>query len=225
MGQKVHPAGFRLVINKAWQGRWYAGRNYTDLLHEDLLIRRSILTKLRDAGIPRIEIERGANQVAISIHTAKPGIVIGKAGAKVDELKNSLERLTGKKVRVSIQEIRVPELEAALVARNIAEQLERRVAYKRAMKQAVQRSMQRGAKGIKIIVAGRLGGAEMSRSETERSGQVPLQTLRANIDYGTAEARTTFGRVGIKVWIYKGDILPEPKKVSQPARVQEVATP
>ncbi|MDO8673400.1 MAG: 30S ribosomal protein S3 [Dehalococcoidia bacterium] len=226
MGQKVHPAGFRLVINKAWQGRWYAGRNYTELLHEDLLIRRTINSKLRDAGIPRIEIERGANQVAVTIHTAKPGIVIGKAGSKVDELKNFLERLTGKKVRVSIQEIRIPELEAVLVARNIAEQLERRVAYKRAMKQAVQRSMQRGAKGIKIVSAGRLGGAEMSRSEKERSGRVPLQTLRANIDYGTAEAHTTFGLVGIKVWIYKGDILPEPKKVViEPVRVQEVAAP
>lgn len=223
MGQKVHPAGFRLVVNKAWHGRWYAGKNYTELLHEDLLIRRTILARLKDAGIPRIEIERGANQVAVTIHTAKPGIVIGKAGAKVDELKNQLERLTGKKVRVNIQEIRIPELDAHLVARNIGEQLERRVAYKRAIKQAVQRAMQRGAKGVKIAIAGRLGGAEMSRKESDRAGRVPLHTLRANIDYGTSEAATTFGRIGIKVWIYKGDILPEPKKVAEPVRVQEVA--
>ncbi|MBI3978762.1 MAG: 30S ribosomal protein S3 [Chloroflexi bacterium] len=212
MGQKVHPIGFRLGVIRSWQSRWYADKGYTDLLQEDLRIRRHIFKKLREAGIPRIEIERAANQVSVIVHTAKPGIVIGKGGARVDELKNELEKLTGKKVRLTIQEIRQPELEATLVARNIAEQLEKRVAYKRAIKQAVARAMQRGAKGVKVIVAGRLAGSEMSRRETEKAGQVPLQTLRADIDFGQAEAHTTFGRIGVKTWIYKGEILPERKE-------------
>ena len=212
MGQKTHPVGFRLGIIKTWQARWCAPRKalYTELLHEDLSIRKSITLKYPEAGISRVEIERGANQVTATIHTARPGIVIGRGGQKVDELRQELEKSTGKRVRINIQEIRVPDLDAALVARNIADQIQRRVAYRRAIKQAASRSLQRGALGIKVVAAGRLGGSEMSRREKERHGRVPLHTLRADIDYGTAEARTTLGRIGIKVWIYKGDILPEP---------------
>lgn len=207
MGHKVHPIGFRLGINKTWQSKWYADRQYTDLLHEDMRIRELITTRFPDAGIPRVEIDRQANQVGVTIHTAKPGIVIGRSGQKVDELRENLEKLTGKRVRVNIAEIRQPELDAYLVARSIADQIERRVSYKRAIKQAVTRSMQRGAQGIRIIMSGRLGGAEMSRSEREHAGQVPLQTLRADIDFGIAEAHTTFGVIGIKVWIYRGDVI------------------
>ena len=214
MGHKVHPVGFRLGIVKDWDAHWFAEKDYTRLLHEDIELRALINRDLRDAGVPRIEVERSANQVTITIHTAKPGIVIGKNGAKVEELRRRLEAKTSKKVRVNINEIRQPELDATLVARGIAEQLERRVAFRRAMKQAVGRTMQRGAKGVKAIIAGRLGGAEMSRREREVSGKVPLHTLRADIDFGTAEALTTFGVIGVKVWIYKGEILPKPK-VSQ----------
>ncbi|MDA8217383.1 MAG: 30S ribosomal protein S3 [Dehalococcoidales bacterium] len=214
MGQKVHPTGFRLGVIRTWDARWFAERNkdYRDLLYEDMQIRSLIQTRLRDAGVPRIEIERSANHLTITVHTAKPGIVIGRAGSKVEELRQQLEKLTGKRVRVNISEIRQPELSANLVARNIAEQLERRVSFRRAMKQAVMRAMQRGAKGIKIVVSGRLGGAEMSRREREVEGKVPLHTLRADIDYGTAEAHTTFGLIGVKVWIYHGEILPESKQ-------------
>ncbi|GIW07857.1 MAG: hypothetical protein KatS3mg060_2662 [Dehalococcoidia bacterium] len=207
MGHKVHPIGFRLGINKTWQSKWYADRQYTDLLHEDMRIRQLITSRFVDAGIPRVEIDRQANQVGVTIHTAKPGIVIGRSGQKVDELRDNLEKLTGKRVRVNIAEIRQPELDAYLVARSIADQIERRVSYKRAIKQAVTRSMQRGAQGIRIIMSGRLGGAEMSRREREHAGQVPLQTLRADIDFGIAEAHTTFGVIGIKVWIYRGDVI------------------
>jgi len=209
VGQKVHPIGFRLGYIKDWQSKWYADRTYADLLLEDAKIRDHIRSRFGDAGIARIEIERGANQVTVTIYTAKPGIVIGKGGQKVDELRARLELETGKRVRLNIQEIRLPELEAQLVARSVAEQLTRRVAYRRAMKQAVARTMQRGAGGIKITCGGRLGGSEMSRRDTERDGRVPLQTLRADIDYGFAEAHTAFGRIGVKCWIYKGDILPE----------------
>ncbi len=219
MGHKVHPTGFRLGVIYDWQSKWYADRNYTELLHEDLRIRNEIMSKLSDAGISRVEIDRNANQVTITIHTAKPGIVIGRSGQKVDELRGELEKLTGKRVRINISEIRIPELDAYLVARSIAEQLQRRVAFRRAMKQAVARTMARGALGVKVQVAGRLGGAEMSRRETEKAGRVPLHTLRADIDYGQAEAHTTFGRIGVKVWIYKGDVIPE----RRPA--QEVAAP
>ena len=211
MGHKVHPVGFRLGIVKDWDAHWFAEKDYTRLLHEDIELRALINRDLRDAGVPRIEVERSANQVTITIHTAKPGIVIGKNGSKVEELRRRLEAKTAKKVRVNINEIRQPELDATLVARGIAEQLERRVAFRRAMKQAVGRTMQRGAKGVKAIIAGRLGGAEMSRREREVSGKVPLHTLRADIDFGTAEALTTFGVIGVKVWIYKGEILPKPK--------------
>ncbi|MGH2461484.1 MAG: 30S ribosomal protein S3 [Chloroflexota bacterium] len=215
MGQKVHPIGFRLGVIKDWEAHWFAEKDYTRLLHEDIALRKYIDRHLRDASVAHVEIERSANQVVVAIHTAKPGIVIGKSGAKVEELRRRLEEMTGKKVRVNINEIRQPELDATLVARSIAEQLERRIAFRRAMKQTVTRSVQRGAKGIKVIISGRLGGAEMSRREREVSGKVPLHTLRADIDFGTAEALTTFGIIGVKVWIYKGEVLPR-AKVTQP---------
>ncbi len=220
MGHKVHPIGFRLGVIYGWQSKWYADRHYSELLHEDLTIRGTIAKALPDAGISRVEIDRNANMVSVTVHTARPGIVIGRGGQRVDELRQKLEGLSGRRVRVNIVEIRQPELDARLVAQAIAEQLERRVSHRRAMKQAVTRTMQRGAQGMKIIVGGRLGGAEMSRRETEKAGQVPLHTLRADIDYGTAEARTTFGRIGVKVWIYKGEILPE-LKAPPPPPVEE----
>src|SRR5437763_14295787 len=215
MGQKVHPIGFRLSVNvgnrddKEWQGKWYADKDYTKFLHEDLRVRQLIIGRLAEAGVSRVDIERSANQMTVTIHAAKPGIVIGKSGVKVEELRRNLEAMTGKRVRVTIQEIRQPELDAYLVARSVADQLERRVAFRRATKQAVTRTMQRGARGVNITVAGRLGGAEMSRGETEKEGRVPLHTLRADVDFGIAEARTGFGRIGVKAWIYRGDVLPE----------------
>lgn len=209
MGRKVHPVGFRIGVHRDWQSKWYADKHYTELLHEDLLIRRTIRAHYSEAGISLIEIDRAANQVTATVHTSRPGIVIGRAGQRVDELRNILEGLTGKRVRLNIEEIRFPELDAHLVARSIAEQLQRRVGFRRAMKQAVSRTMQRGAQGVRISCAGRLGGAEMARKVGERMGRVPLHTLRADIDYGMAEAHTTYGLIGVKVWIYKEDILPE----------------
>lgn len=209
MGQKVNPTSFRIGTIYTWKSQWYADKGYRDLLDEDRRIRRYIYKGLREAGISEVAIERNASQLNITVSTAKPGIVIGRGGQKVDELRADLERLTGRRTRVNIQEIRVPELDATLVARNVAEQLERRVAFRRAVKQSVQRTMQRGAKGCKIHVSGRLGGAEMSRQAGEMDGQVPLHTIRADIDYGTAEAHTMFGLIGVKCWIYKGQILPE----------------
>jgi small subunit ribosomal protein S3 len=205
MGQKVHPTGFRLGIIYDWQSKWFSDSEYRNLLEGDLAIRKYLQSAMKDAGVSRIEIERNANIVTIAIHTAKPGIVIGRSGQKVDELRTQLEALTGKRVRVNIQEIRMPELDAALVARSIADQLERRVAFRRALKQTVQRTMARGALGVKAMVAGRLGGAEMSRREAVMEGRVPLHTIRADIDFGRAEAHTTFGRIGVKVWVYKGE--------------------
>jgi small subunit ribosomal protein S3 len=213
LGQKVHPTGFRLGVVKGWQSRWYAERDYKDIFAEDVLIRQAINKELFNASVSRIEIERAAaNQVSVTIHTAKPGIVIGKSGEKVDKLRSMLEAKTKKRVRLNIMEIRQPELDAYLVGRSVAEQLEKRVSFRRAMKQAVQKSMRANAKGIKIICGGRLGGAEIARSEKEVEGKIPLHTLRANIDYGLAEAHTTFGVIGIKVWIYKGDILPSKRR-------------
>lgn len=217
MGHKVHPTGFRLGVVKGWQSRWYAERDYKDILAEDFMLRQQINKELEkggiNPGISRIEIERAAaNQVLVKIHTAKPGIVIGKSGEKVERLKSTLEAKTKKRVRLEIIEIRQPELDAYLVGRSIAEQLEKRISFRRAMKQAVQKSMRANAKGIKIIVGGRLGGAEIARSEKEVEGKVPLHTLRADIDYGLAEAHTTFGVIGIKVWIYRGDILPSKRR-------------
>ncbi len=223
MGHKVHPTGFRLGVVKGWQSRWYAERDYKDVLAEDILIRKIIHKELANASISKIEIERAAaNQVWVAIHTAKPGIVIGKSGEKVEKLKALLEAKTKKRVRLEIKEIRQPELDAYLVARAIAEQLEKRVSFRRAMKQAVQKSMRANAKGVKIIVGGRLGGAEIARSEKEVEGKIPLHTLRADIDYGMAEAHTTFGVIGIKVWIYKGDILPTKRREVSEV-LQEVA--
>ena len=209
MGRKVHPYGFRMGVTKDWQAKWFSERGYADLVHEDLRMRKVVLDSLPDAGISEIIIERNANQLTLTVKTAKPGIVIGRGGANVEQLRAALEDATDRRVRLNIEEIRVPEIDAFLVARSVADQLERRVAFRRAMKQAVQRTMQRGAEGCKIKIGGRLGGAEMSRSEYELQGRVPLHTLRADIDYGQAEARTTFGIVGVKCWIYKGDIAPD----------------
>lgn len=225
MGQKVHPIGFRIGYLYGWQSKWYAARqrDYSRLVLEDLTIRDAIDGRLHEAAISRIEIERNANQVAVTIHTARPGVVIGRGGQRVDELRTYLETLTGRRVRVNIQEVRLPELDATLVAKSVAEQLERRVAYRRAVKQSAARSMQRGAQGVKIICSGRLGGADMSRRHKEMVGRVPLHTLRADIDYGLAEARTALGRIGVKVWLHKGEVLPEARRASE-AQV-EVLTP
>jgi small subunit ribosomal protein S3 len=218
MGHKVHPTGFRVGVIYDWQSKWYAGhKTYKDQLHEDVAIRKRVM-RGPDAGISKVEIDRNANQMTVTIHTAKPGIVIGRNGANVDVLRQDLEKQTGRRVRVNINEIRIPELDAYLVARSIAEQLQRRVAFRRAIKQAVQRTMGRGAKGIKVTAAGRLGGSEMSRRETEKQGRIPLHTLRADIDFGIAEAHTTFGRIGVKCWIYKGDILPEQRPGARTVR-------
>lgn len=209
MGRKVHPIGFRLGYIKDWQSKWFAERGYTDQLHEDLRLRKVITSELANAGVARVEIERSANKVEVTVYTAKPGIVIGKRGAKVDELKASLEKQTGKKVKLNIQEIHQPELDAQLVAESIGEQINKRVSYKRAMKQAVQRAMRLGAQGVKIKCSGRLGGAEMARIAWEHDGRVPLHTLRADIDYAVFHAHTTYGRIGVKVWIYKGEVFPD----------------
>jgi small subunit ribosomal protein S3 len=219
MGRKVNPIGFRLGGVRNWESTWYAERNYTEQLHEDLYIRRLINDQLTRAGISRVEIERAANRIEVTVHTSKPGIVIGKQGANVEKLRQMLEAKVGKKVHLKIEEIKVPELDARLVAESIAEQLSRRVSYRRAMKHAVGQAMRRGAKGVKIRLGGRLGGAEMSRSVTETDGRVPRHTLRADIDYGVVHAATTYGRIGVKVWIYRGDVLPErkPQQLSEPA--------
>ncbi|MSQ23199.1 MAG: 30S ribosomal protein S3 [Chloroflexi bacterium] len=206
MGQKVHPIGFRLGFTAERQARWFADRRgFAGLLQEDLKIRRNIDARLKDAGVPRVDIERSANQISVTIHAAKPGIVIGKGGAKIEELRRTLEQATEKRVRINIAEIRQPELSATLVARSVADQLERRVAFRRVLRQAVTRSMRAGARGVRLQVAGRLGGSEMARREWEREGRVPLHTLRADIDFGRAEAHTSYGAVGVKAWIYRGD--------------------
>ena len=225
MGQKVHPHGFRIGILYDWESKWFAERDYTTKLHHDFELRRFVLKELPDASISHVELDRNANLVTITIHTAKPGIVIGRGGAKVEELRNNLERFSGGRVRVNIQEIRTPELDAYLVARSVADQLERRVAFRRAIKQAVQRTMQRGALGVRVSIAGRLGGAEMSRRESETQGQVPRHTLRADIDYGLAEAHTTFGRIGVKCWIFKGIVLPKAPEENRRAVEIDVPVP
>ena len=208
MGQKVSPIGFRIGVIRDWDARWYADKNYSELLHEDLQIRNYLRKELAAASVSRIEIERAANNLRINIHTAKPGMVIGRGGTGVDELRKQLEKRTGKKVHLNIIEIKVPELDAYLVAESVANALERRIAFRRAMKQAVFRPMRAGAKGIRISCKGRLGGAEMARSESYLEGTVPLQTMRADIDFGKAEAHSTFGRIGVKVWIFNGEVLP-----------------
>jgi small subunit ribosomal protein S3 len=217
VGHKVHPNAFRLGVFRPWEANWFANpKDYTKMLHEDLEMRRVILARLRNAGIAKIETERSSNaQLTVTIHTAKPGIVIGKGGASVDQLREDLEKRFGNRVRISIQEIKQPELDAQLVAENIASQIERRISYKRAMKQAILRTMRSGAKGVRIYCGGRLRGAEMARREWDREGRVPLHTLRANIDFGRATANTTFGAIGVKCWIYKD--------VAAPLRKQPVA--
>ncbi|MDP2719303.1 MAG: 30S ribosomal protein S3 [Dehalococcoidia bacterium] len=209
MGHKVNPISFRLGITRTWQARWYADKQYPQLVQEDLKLRKVIKSNYRDGAIANVIIERKVNEITITLHTARPGIIIGKSGQRIDQMRATLEKLTDKKVRLVIQEIRQAELEAPLVAQNIADQIERRASYRRAMKQALLRTMQSGAKGIKVGCAGRLGGAEIARRETMRQGRVPLATLRADIDYGFAEANTAQGKVGIKVWIYKGDVFEE----------------
>ncbi len=213
MGRKVHPIGFRIGTIRDWQAKWYADKHYPEFLYEDMKVRQAIGDRYAEAGVSLVEIERQANRVSVSIYTARPGIVIGRGGQRVDEVRHYLENLIGKRVQLNIQEIRQPELDAYLVARVVAEQIERRVAYRRAMKQALFRTMQAGAQGMKIGCSGRLGGVEIARRQMMHRGRVPLHTLRADVDYGFTEARTTLGRIGVKVWIYRGDILPELEEV------------
>jgi len=210
MGQKINPNGLRVGVIQEWDAKWFADdKNFADVLHEDLDIRRHIETVLVDASVSRVEIERAANRINISIHTAKPGMVIGKGGSEVDKLRNQLNKLTGKRVHVNIIEVKKPELDAKLVAEDIAQQLENRIAFRRAQKQAIQNTMRAGAEGIRTQVSGRLNGADMARTESFSEGTVPLHTIRADIDYAQAEADTTFGKIGVKVWISKGEVLPE----------------
>ncbi|MGN8647828.1 30S ribosomal protein S3 [Gracilibacillus salinarum] len=208
MGQKVNPTGLRVGVIRDWESKWYAGKDYADLLHEDIKIREYIEERLKDGAVSKVEIERAANRVNISISTAKPGMVIGKGGSEVEALRKSLNQLTGKRVHINIVEVKKADLDAKLVAENIARQLENRVSFRRAQKQTIQRAMRAGAKGIRTQVSGRLGGADMARAESYSEGTVPLHTLRADIDYGTAEADTTYGKLGVKVWIYRGEVLP-----------------
>lgn len=215
MGQKVNPTGLRVGIIRDWDAKWYAEKDFATDLHEDLRIRKFIENKLANASVSTIEIERAAKRVNISIHTAKPGMVIGKGGSEVEKLRQELSKLTGKRVHINIVEIKKPDLDAKLVGENIAQQLENRIAFRRAMKQAMQRTMRAGAKGIKVQVAGRLNGADMSRVEHFSDGTVPLHTLRADIDYAWVEASTTYGQLGVKVWIYRGEVLPTKKNNSK----------
>ncbi len=221
MGQKVHPNGFRIGIIRDWGSRWYADKNYKELLHEDIRIRKYLKKKFYAAGVSGVEIERAASRVKVSIHTAKPGIVIGRGGTEVENLRKELEKMTDKKVNINIVEIKKPELDAQLVAENIASQLERRTSFRRAMKQSVLRTMRMGAEGIRIACSGRLGGAEIARTEWYSEGKVPLHTLRADVDYGFAEANTTYGKIGIKTWIYKGEVLPKAKAIQPKAAALE----
>jgi small subunit ribosomal protein S3 len=209
MGQKIHPVGMRLGITRTWDSRWFEKKHYVDWLHEDVAIRKSFNRWMRSASISKIEIERRANQARVIVNTAKPGIIIGKRGVGIDDIRKNLEQLTGKNVAVNVMEIAHPELDARLVAQNIVDQLEKRIAFRRAMKQAIMRTMRAGARGIKVQVSGRLGGAEIARTEHNADGKVPLHTLRADIDYAQVEAFTTFGRIGVKVWIYRGEVLPD----------------
>ena len=209
MGQKVHPTGFRLGINKTWDSKWYAKKDYAKFLHEDLQIRKFVRSRLERAGVSKIEIERASDNLRVNIYSSRPGIVIGKKGSEIDRLKDELKKIINKNVTINTFEIKKAEIDARLVAENVAVQLERRIAFRRAMKKNVASALRFGAQGIKITCSGRLGGAEIARTEWFREGRVPLHTLRADIDYGVAEARTTYGIIGVKVWIYKGEILPE----------------
>ena len=220
MGQKVNPIGLRVGVNRTWDSRWFAGDDYSRMLHEDLTLRRFLRKRLSQAGVSRIVIERPAKKARVTIHTARPGVVIGKKGADIEKLRQELQKLTGNEVQLNIVEIRKPEIDARLVAENIAQQLERRVAFRRAMKRAVQNAMRLGAEGIRINCAGRLAGAEIARTEWYREGRVPLHTLRADVDYGEATALTTYGTCGVKVWVYKGDIMAH-DPMAQDKRLQE----
>ena len=226
MGQKIHPVGLRLGITRTWESRWYEKKNYRAWLHEDTAIRKYFGRLTRAAGISKVEIERRANQARVIVHTAKPGIIIGKRGVGIEDIRKNLEHLTQKNVQVNVVEIKHPELDARLVGQNIVDQLEKRIAFRRAMKQAIMRTMKAGARGVKVMVSGRLGGAEIARTEQNHDGKVPLHTLRADIDYAHVEAFTTFGRIGCKVWIYKGEVLPDqPRQEVKPERpVGERAT-
>jgi small subunit ribosomal protein S3 len=222
LGQKVHPYGFRLGVNQDWRTRWYAEKNYAKFLLDDLKLRRVVAEKSAGGAVARVDIERPGDEVHLTLYSARPGILIGRGGQNVELLKSDLEGVTGDKIRLTIREVEHPELEAPLVARSIAERLEERIPFRRAMRQAAFRTLQAGAKGIKIRCGGRLGGLEIARNETLRQGQMPLHKLRANIDYGFTEAHTVMGRIGVKVWIYKGDIIPEMKEKSATAEKSEV---
>ena len=222
MGHKVHPYGFRIGVIRGWKAMWYDEKHYLETLHDDLRLREAVKNRLREGAVARVETDRQGNDILVTIYTARPGIVIGRGGQRAEELRSELEKICGKKVKISIKEVEQPEVEAALVARNIADSLERRVAFRRAMKQAAFKTRQAGAKGIKISCAGRLGGAEIARRETTHEGQLPLHTLCADIDYGFAEAVTTMGNIGVKVWIYKGNILPEVRRESVTTETSEV---
>ncbi|MBL4954564.1 30S ribosomal protein S3 [Neobacillus sp. OS1-32] len=215
MGQKVNPVGMRIGIIRDWESKWYAGKDFAELLHEDIKVREYITKRLKDASVSKVEIERAANRVNVTVHTAKPGMVIGKGGTEVEALRKALNQLTGKRVHINILEIKKADIDAKLVAENIARQLENRVSFRRAQKQAIQRAMRAGAQGIKTMVSGRLGGADIARAEHYSEGTVPLHTLRADIDYATAEADTTYGKLGVKVWIYRGEVLPTKKKTEE----------
>jgi small subunit ribosomal protein S3 len=220
VGQKVHPYGFRLGFNKTWLSRWYADRDYAKLLHEDLSLRESLKARFKHAGVSKIEIERAANKLKIDIHTSRPGIIIGRKGTEVDKLKQEIQKRTSREVFINIQEIQKPELDAQLISESVALQLEKRVAVRRAMRKAVESALRFGARGIKVRVSGRLNGAEIARSEWYLHGQLPLQTLRSDVDYGQAEAATTYGQIGVKVWLYKGERL-----VPRTGREEEYRTP
>ena len=209
MGHKVHPNGFRLGVSRTWNAKWYSDKDYRGLLREDIAIRSLVQQRLANASVSLVEIERGINHVTVTVHTAKPGIVIGKGGANVEGLRAAVGKLTDRKVKLEIREIRQPELDAVLVATNIAQQLTRRIAFRKAIKQSIQRTMKAGAKGVKVQVSGRLGGSEMARREWDKEGRIPLGTLRADISYGQVLSRTTYGAIGVKVWIYRGEVIPE----------------
>jgi len=221
VGQKVHPKGFRLGIIRSWDSNWFADKDYSELLHEDYRVRKMVKDRFYTAGISKVEIQRTGNRVRVTIHTAKPGIVIGRGGSEVEKLKNELAAMTGKNININIQEIKRPELDAQIVAENVAQQLEKRISFRRAMKQTVQRTMRVGGLGMKIAISGRLGGAEIARTEWYAEGKVPLHTLRADIDYGFAEANTTYGKIGIKVWINRGEVAPEAKQRPKQKAVEE----
>ncbi len=224
MGQKIHPVGLRLGITRTWDSRWFEKKNYQAWLHEDVAIRKYFGRMTRAAAISKVEIERRANQARVIVNTGKPGIIIGKRGVGIDEIRRNLEKLTGKQVQVNVVEIKHPETDARLVGQNIVDQLEKRIAFRRAMKQAIMRTMKAGARGVKVQISGRLGGAEIARRETNHDGKVPLHTLRADIDYAHVEAFTTFGRIGVKVWIYKGEILPDQPRAEQSRPVERTVT-